>query len=161
MKPNPSHRGDPLFLADLLRLWGVKVVEMPGWKQWGNGDFELGYIDEHLKDNKMHYIMLDEIQYVSEFEDVLNSYLKISNADVYVTGSNSRFLSSDVITTFRGRGDEIRIAPLSFRDFMTVFEGSREKGLETYLTFGGMPKLATIADDSKKRAYLKGLFENT
>jgi hypothetical protein len=94
--------------------------------------------------------MLDEIQYVSEFEDVLNSYLKISNADVYVTGSNSRFLSSDVITTFRGRGDEIRIAPLSFREFMTVFEGSREKGLETYLTFGGMPKLATIADDSKK-----------
>jgi len=124
-------------------------------------DALLGYIDEHLKDNKMHYIMLDEIQYVSEFEDVLNSYLKISNADVYVTGSNSRFLSSDVITTFRGRGDEIRIAPLSFREFMTVFEGSREKGLETYLTFGGMPKLATIADDSKKRAYLKGLFENT
>jgi len=124
-------------------------------------DALLGYIDEHLKDNKMHYIMLDEIQYVSEFEDVLNSYLKISNADVYVTGSNSRFLSSDVITTFRGRGDEIRIAPLSFREFMTVFEGSREQGLETYLTFGGMPKLATIADDSKKRAYLKGLFENT
>lgn len=124
-------------------------------------DALLGYIDEHLKDNKMHYIMLVEIQYVNEFEDVLNSYLKISNADVYVTGSNSRFLSSDVITTFRGRGDEIRIAPLSFREFMTVFEGSREQGLETYLTFGGMPKLATIADDSKKRAYLKGLFEKT
>ena len=124
-------------------------------------DALLGYIDEHLKDNKMHYIMLDEIQYVNEFEDVLNSCLKISNADVYVTGSNSRFLSSDVITTFRGRGDEIRIAPLSFREFMTVFEGSREQGLETYLTFGGMPKLATMADDSKKRAYLKGLFEKT
>ena len=124
-------------------------------------DALLGYIDEHLKDNKMHYIMLDEIQYVNEFEDVLNSYLKVSNTDVYVTGSNSRFLSSDVITTFRGRGDEIRIAPLSFREFMTVFEGSREQGLETYLTFGGMPKLATMADDSKKRAYLKGLFEKT
>lgn len=124
-------------------------------------DALLGYIDEHLKDNKMHYIMLDEIQYVNEFEDVLNSYLKVSNTDVYVTGSNSRFLSSDVITTFRGRGDEIRIAPLSFREFMTVFEGSREQGLETYLTFGGMPKLATMSDDSKKRAYLKGLFEKT
>jgi predicted AAA+ superfamily ATPase len=113
-------------------------------------DALLEYIDGQMKDTGMYYIMLDEVQHVSEFEDVLNSYLKIPNADVYVTGSNSKFLSKDVITEFRGRGDEIKIAPLSFREFFSVFKGTREEALEEYMTYGGMPKLIDIADDAKK-----------
>ncbi|MDR0970238.1 MAG: ATP-binding protein [Lentimicrobiaceae bacterium] len=124
-------------------------------------DALLEYIDGQMKDADMYYIMLDEVQHVKEFEDVLNSYLKIPNADVYVTGSNSKFLSKDVITEFRGRGDEIKIAPLSFREFFSVFKGTREEALEEYMTYGGMPKLIDIADDAKKIEYLKGLFEKT
>ena len=78
----------------------------------------------------MYYILLDEVQHVNEFEDVLNSYLKVKNADVYVTGSNSKFLSKDVITEFRGRGEEIKVFPLCFREFMSVYNGSREQALE-------------------------------
>ena len=121
----------------------------------------LQYIDSQIKDGQMYYILLDEIQHVKEFEDVLNSYLKISNADVYVTGSNSKFLSKDVITEFRGRGDEIRIAPLSFGEFFSVFEGSREQALEQYLTFGGLPKLVGMIDNAQKQKYLYDLFTTT
>ncbi|MGV8134856.1 MAG: ATP-binding protein [Mangrovibacterium sp.] len=124
-------------------------------------DALLEYIDGRMTDDKMYYILLDEVQHVNEFEDVLNSYLKIENADVYVTGSNSKFLSKDVITEFRGRGDEIRIAPLCFREFMSVYPGSREQGLEEYMTYGGLPKLVTLPDDQKKIDYLKGLFAKT
>ena len=124
-------------------------------------DTLLKYIDERMTDNGMFYILLDEVQYVNEFEDVLNSYLKVPNADVYVTGSNSRFLSKDVATEFRGRGEEIKISPLCFREFISVFDGSREQALEEYLTFGGMPNLVTLMGESKKREYLKGLFEKT
>ncbi|MBO5632903.1 MAG: AAA family ATPase, partial [Aeriscardovia sp.] len=83
-------------------------------------DALLNYIDSRMTDQQMYYILLDEVQHVVDFEDVLNSYLKLENADVYVTGSNSKFLSKDVITEFRGRGDEIRVAPLSFREFISV-----------------------------------------
>ena len=124
-------------------------------------DALLAHIDGLMKDNNMYYILLDEVQNVREFEDVLNSYLKIENADVYVTGSNSKFLSKDVITEFRGRGDEIKIAPLCFREFMSVFNGSREQALEEYLTFGGLPKLVTLEGDAKKMEYLKSLFAKT
>lgn len=130
-------------------------------KKLRDPDALLEYIDEQMKDTGMYYIMLDEVQHVSEFEDVLNSYLKIPNADVYVTGSNSKFLSRDVVTEFRGRGDEIKVAPLSFREFLSVYKGTREEALEEYLTYGGMPKLIDIADDAKKIEYLKGLFEKT
>lgn len=121
----------------------------------------LKYIDSQITDKQMYYILLDEIQHVKEFEDVLNSYLKVSNADVYVTGSNSKFLSKDVITEFRGRGDEIRIAPLSFGEFFSVFDGSREQALEQYLTFGGLPKLVSMADNTQKQKYLNDLFATT
>lgn len=121
-------------------------------------DSLLEYIDGKMKDEDMYYILIDEIQHVSDFEDVLNSYLKIENADVYVTGSNSKFLSKDVITEFRGRGDEIKITPLTFREFMTVFDGTREQALEQYLLYGGLPKVALLSDTSKKIAYLKSLF---
>ena len=130
-------------------------------KQLRDPDALLKYIDSKMTDNKMFYILLDEVQHVKEFEDVLNSYLKIDNADVYVTGSNSKFLSKDVVTEFRGRGDEIRIAPLSFSEYMSVYEGSREGALEEYLIYGGMPKLPSLPTPEKKREYLKGLFTKT
>ena len=122
-------------------------------------DALLEYIDGKMVDSQMYYILLDEVQHVKEFEDVLNSYLKVKNADVYVTGSNSKFLSKDVITEFRGRGDEIKISPLCFREFMSVYSGSREQALEEYLTYGGLPQVVTIADVTKKMEYLNSLFE--
>ena len=130
-------------------------------KMLRNPDVLLAHIDERMKSNDMYYIILDEVQHVNEFEDVLNSYLKVSNADVYVTGSNSKFLSKDVVTEFRGRGDEIRMAPLCFREFMLVYNGTREQALEEYLTYGGLPKLIDLTEDAKKMEYLEGLFEKT
>lgn len=124
-------------------------------------DALLRYIDSKITDNEMYYILLDEVQHVNEFEDVLNSYLKIENVDVYVTGSNSKFLSKDVITEFRGRGCEIRVFPLCFQEFMSVYQGSREEGFEEYMTFGGLPKLVTLPDDKNKTDYLKNLFAKT
>lgn len=130
-------------------------------KTFRNPDALLNYIDNRMTDKQMYYILLDEVQHVDDFEDVLNSYLKIENADVYVTGSNSKFLSKDVITEFRGRGDEIKIAPLSFREFISVFQGSREKAFEEYMLYGGLPKVITFATPEKKIEYLKGLFKKT
>ena len=124
-------------------------------------DALLNYIDSRMTDQQMYYILLDEVQHVVDFEDVLNSYLKLENADVYVTGSNSKFLSKDVITEFRGRGDEIKVAPLSFREFMSAFQGSREKALEEYMLYGGLPKVATLPAAEKKVEYLKQLFQKT
>lgn len=124
-------------------------------------DALLAHIDSHLLDDEMHYVLLDEVQHVKDFEDVLNSYLKVKNADVYVTGSNSKFLSKDVVTEFRGRGYEIRIHPLSFKEFFSVFVGTREEALENYLTFGGLPKIVDFQDDREKREYLRNLFETT
>ena len=130
-------------------------------KELRDPDALLRYIDSHMTDQQMYYILLDEVQHVNEFEDVLNSYLKIENADVYVTGSNSRFLSTDVITEFRGRGDEIKIAPLCFREFMSVYQGTREKGLEEYMLYGGLPKVLDYPTVERKIEYLKRLFKKT
>ena len=130
-------------------------------KELRDPDALLRYIDSHMTDQQMYYILLDEVQHVNEFEDVLNSYLKIENADVYVTGSNSRFLSTDVITEFRGRGDEIKIAPLCFREFMSVYQGTKEKGLEEYMLYGGLPKILDYPTIERKAEYLKGLFKKT
>ena len=130
-------------------------------KELRDPDALLRYIDSHMTDQQMYYILLDEVQHVNEFEDVLNSYLKIENADIYVTGSNSRFLSTDVITEFRGRGDEIRIAPLCFREFMSVYQGTKEKGLEEYMLYGGLPKVLDYPTVERKIEYLKSLFKKT
>ena len=126
-----------------------------------NPDNLLAYIDSKMVYKEMYYIMVDEIQHVVEFEDVLNSYLKIMNADIYVTGSNARFLSKDVITTFRGRGDEIKVYPLSFSEFMSVYDGTKERGLDEYMTYGGMPQIIEQVNPIKKSEYLKTLFANT
>lgn len=124
-------------------------------------DALLQYIDSKMTDNMPYFILLDEVQFVQEFEDVLNSYLKIPNADVYVTGSNAKFLSKDIITEFRGRGDEIHITPLSFQEFVSVKEGSQESLLMEYLTYGGLPQVATMTEPQLKIEYLKNLFTHT
>lgn len=124
-------------------------------------DALLHHIDSKMTDSRPYYILLDEVQFVREFEDVLNSYLKIPNADVYVTGSNAKFLSKDIITEFRGRGDEVHICPLSFEEFASVKEGSQESLLMEYLTYGGLPQVATMAEPQQKVEYLKNLFIHT
>lgn len=124
-------------------------------------DALLEHIDSQMTDKGQYYILLDEVQLVREFEDVLNSYLHIPNADVYVTGSNARFLSKDVITEFRGRGFEIRVMPLSFSEFFSVYEGSKQLALDEYMTFGGLPQICSITKEKGKSEYLKGLFEET
>jgi hypothetical protein len=112
--------------------------------------------------NEWYYVMLDEVQLVPEFEDVLNSYLSIKNVDVYVTGSNSKFLSKDVITEFRGRGHEIHVTPLSMSEFVSAHpELTFEEALDQYLTYGGLPIVCLESDARVKEAYLKGLFEKT
>lgn len=121
----------------------------------------LAYIDSKLDNEAMHYVMIDEIQNVPEFEDVLNSYLKVKNADIYVTGSNARFLSRDVITTFRGRSREIKVYPLSFKEFYSVYEGSKQAGLFEYLIYGGMPHAVLEKNEAAKAEYLKDLFTET
>ena len=122
----------------------------------------LEYIDSRLTDDGQYYILLDEIQKVDEFEDVLNSYLKMQNVDVYVTGSNSKLLSKDIITEFRARGYEIKVRPLCFREFMSVYQGpSREQALLEYMTYGGVPQTLTMESAEEKEDYLKSLFTST
>ena len=128
-------------------------------KELRDPDQMLAYLKNHIKDKETYYIILDEVQLLSEFEDVLNSLLHIRNADVYVTGSNSKFLSSDVITEFRGRGDEIRMYPLSFREFSSAYPGGEEDAWEDYYTYGGLPLILTRETDEEKAGYLINLFQ--
>ena len=128
-------------------------------KELRDPDQMLAYLKDRIKDKETYYIILDEVQLLSEFEDVLNSLLHIRNADVYVTGSNSKFLSSDVITEFRGRGDEIRMYPLSFREFSSAYPDSEEYAWEDYYTYGGLPLILTRATDEEKAEYLINLFQ--
>ena len=125
-----------------------------------NPDNMLKYVDGLIKDRQMYYIILDEVQLLDEFEDVLNSFLHIRNADVYVTGSNSKFLSSDVITEFRGRGDEIRIYPLSFSEFMSVYDGTVDEGWDDYFNYGGLPLVLSCPTPEEKSEYLISQFKN-
>lgn len=119
------------------------------------------YVDEHTIDNEMHYVLIDEIQKVDNFEAVLNGFLHRRNLDVYVTGSNSKFLSSDIITEFRGRGDEIRIFPLSFSEFYNAYEGEKQNAWKEYITYGGMPQILDNISEEQKTSYLNRLFNLT
>ena len=130
-------------------------------KQYRNPDAILNYIQSLIVDEKQYYILLDEIQMLEEFEEVLNTLLHILNADVYVTGSNSKFLSKDIITEFRGRGDEVHVYPLSFKEFMGVYDGDEYRGWTDYVTYGGLPFLTTIKSEEQKINYLSKLFEET
>ena len=121
----------------------------------------LEQIKTQIIDSKDYYIFLDEVQLLDEFEDVLNSLLHIKNVDVYVTGSNSKFLSKDIITEFRGRGDEVHVYPISFREYMTVFNGDKYEGWSSYVRFGGLPLTVTMNSDEQRVEYLTRLFEET
>lgn len=122
-------------------------------------DNMLQFIKNQIVDKNTYYIILDEVQLLGEFEDVLNSLLHIRNADVYVTGSNSKFLSSDVITEFRGRGDEVRLHPLSFREYCSVYPGNTDEAWDDYFTYGGLPLILSRETAEEKADYLMTLFQ--
>ena len=130
-------------------------------KKFRDPDCLCNYVHDCVMDDEMYYVLLDEVQLVDEFEDVLNSFLHIKNVDTYVTGSNAKFLSKDIITEFRGRGDQIHIAPLSFSEFMSVYSGTKEDGWKEYITFGGLPKLIEMTTEEDKSNYLKNIFVET
>lgn len=113
------------------------------------------YIKEKIVDKDIYYVILDEIQLVDNFTGVLNGLLRIQNVDIYVTGSNSKFLSSDIVTEFRGRGEEIRMYPLSYSEFMSVYDGDKLDGWIEYITYGGLPLVASMTGDERKMAYLE------
>ena len=119
------------------------------------------YLKEQLVDDKMYYILLDEVQLLGEFESVLNGLMRIDNVDVYVTGSNARFLSRDIITEFRGRGDELHIQPLSFAEFMSVYNGNKYDGWNEYVLYGGLPPVVLLPTSEQKIELLKNLFQET
>ena len=130
-------------------------------KKYRDPDVILDYIESLIEEDGQYYIMLDEVQMLQEFEEVLNSLLHIRNADVYVTGSNSKFLSKDVITEFRGRGDEIHIYPLTFKEFMEAYDGDMYHGWAGYVVYGGLPLTVTMKTEEQKISYLTNLFKET
>ena len=157
------------IFADYLRQQGVDdahliMIDLENRRnsKLRNPDALLEYIDSRLSDDQMHYVLIDEIQMVDEFEDVLNSYLKVPIADLYVTGSNSRLLSTDVITEFRGRGDEIRVHPLCFAEMLPYFAGKTEpEALREYMLYGGLPHITALPTTEQKELYLKNLMRET
>lgn len=156
-----------LFKQHLLDN-GVKeshiiTTALDGYKQeqYQNPDVYYEYITSKIKDEDMYYILLDEVQLMDKFESVLNGLMRIKNLDIYVTGSNSKFLSSDVVTEFRGRGDEIKVYPLSFSEFYSTKETDFETAWNEYLTFGGMPLILSYNKTEDKVKYLQNLFKET
>ena len=141
------------------------IIEMAfddfGNRKYRNPDKFYQYIKSLIKDENMYYILLDEVQMMNEFEDVLNGLPHIPNADVYVTGSNAKFLSKDIITEFRGRGFQIHISPLSFSEFMSVYQGSKEEGWIEYLQYGGLPPVVLQPTAEGKIKLLKDLWKET
>ena len=139
------------------------IIEIPlddrSYKELRDPDQMLAFVKSKVSTDGAYYLMIDEIQLLPEFEDVLNSFLHIANLDVYVSGSNSKLLSSDVITEFRGRGDEVRVHPLCFREFMSVYDGSEEQGWNEYFNYGGMPLVLSMKSYEDKADYLKSLFK--
>lgn len=119
------------------------------------------YVKAQIKDGRMYYVLLDEVQMMDQFEDVLNGLLHIPNVDVYVTASNAKFLSKDIITEFRGRGYQIHVSPLSFSEFMTTYNGSKEDGWIEYLQYGGLPPVVLQPNDEEKIKFLKDLWQET
>ncbi len=130
-------------------------------KQFRDPDVLYPYLKEQIKDDSMYYVLLDEVQMLREFEAILNSLTRMKNVDVYVTGSNARFLSKDVITEFRGRGDEVHMHPLSFAEFMSVYPGTKQDGWNEYMLYGGLPLVLSFTTPDQKITFLKSLFEET
>lgn len=130
-------------------------------KKYRDPDVLYPYLKEQIKDDAMYYVLLDEVQLLGEFESILNSLIRMKNVDVYVTGSNARFLSKDVITEFRGRGDEVHMYPLSFAEYMSVYPGTKQDGWNEYMLYGGIPLVLEFTTPDQKIAFLKSLFEET
>lgn len=126
-----------------------------------DADALYAFVESRMTDDKTYYILLDEVQMLEHFEDVLNGFLHMPNADIYVTGSNARFLSKDVITEFRGRGYEVKMYPLSFSEYMSAFDGTMQAGLNEYLLYGGLPQTLLYHTDEQKVYFLKSLFDET
>jgi predicted AAA+ superfamily ATPase len=130
-------------------------------KPYRNPNVFYAYVKERIKDGQMYYLLLDEVQLLGEFEDVLNGFLHIENVDIYVTGSNAKFLSKDIITEFRGRGDQIHVFPLCFSEFMSVFSGTKEDGWTEFLNFGGLPPVVLQPSNEDRINLLKSLLKET
>ncbi len=130
-------------------------------KKYRDPDVLCEYVHNEIKDEQMYYILLDEVQMVEEFEDVLNSFLYIKNADVYVTGSNAKFLSKDIITEFRGRGDQVHLYPLSFAEFVTGKGIEGHQAWYEFTMYGGLPKMLEIENNEDKSNYLRDIFKET
>ena len=141
------------------------IVEIPfdsfENKKYRDPEILYPYVKEQIADDGMYYILLDEVQLLGEFESVLNGFMRMKNVDVYVTGSNARFLSKNIITEFRGRGDELHIQPLSFAEFMSVYDGNKYDGWNEYVLYGGLPPVVLLRTAEQKIELLKSLFQET
>ncbi len=148
------------LLDEGVREDHILVIDMENRKnrEFKKPDYLLDWVEKMMIDDETYYIIIDEVQEVEDFVEILSSLSVTEGADVYVTGSNSRFLSSDVVTEFRGRGDEIHVWPLSFNEFMTVYDGSKEDGWAEYRLYGGLPQLLTQVGDEKKADFLRRLY---
>ncbi len=130
-------------------------------RKYRDPEFLYPYLMDKIQDEQMYYVLLDEVQLLDDFESVLNSLVRRSNVDVYVTGSNARFLSKDIITEFRGRGDEVHMYPLTFAEYMSVYAGDRNDGWRDYVLYGGLPLIFSFGTPDQKADFLKSLFEET
>lgn len=148
------------LLGEGIRKDHVLIIDLEDRrnKAFRNPDYLLDWVDAQMKNEEQYYIIIDEVQRVDEFVDMLGTLVGKENADVYVTGSNSHFLSSDIATEFRGRGDEIHVWPLTFKEFMTAYEGDIVDGWQEYYTYGGLPKILSIKGEDKKATYLRNLY---
>ena len=148
------------LLNDGIKEDHIIIIDMESRKNkpFKDPDYLLDWVEKEMKDDDTYYIIIDEVQEVNDFVEVLSTLSVTEGTDVYVTGSNSRFLSSDVVTEFRGRGDEIHVWPLSFKEFMSVFPGSKEDAWSEYIMFGGLPQLLTQIGDDKKSDFLRRLY---
>lgn len=156
-----------LFYDHLIRsgVNGDHIIKI-ALDDWANKEFRdpdrlYGYVKSSIRDEKMYYILLDEVQLITHFEDVLNGLMHVNNCDVYVTGSNAKFLSKDIITEFRGRGDQIHINPLSFSEFLSVYNGSKEDAWKEYMLYGGLPNIVLMQSSELKKEFLINLFNET
>jgi len=162
-----SYLLDPLFKTHLLNnginenhIIKLNLDDRKN-RQYHNPDALDDFVRNKIKDNKTYYVIIDEIQLVKDFESVLNGFLNMKNLDIYVSGSNSKFLSTDIITEFRGRGQQIRVYPLSFSEYLEANTKEKNEAFQDYIRYGGMPLVLSMASDEQKSRYLKDLLELT
>ena len=164
--------GKSYLLFELFASWLEKAgiasdhiikVDLEDYKnrEMRNPDNLYAFVESRIADDSMHYLLLDEVQMLDHFEDVLNGFLRMRNVDVYVTGSNARFLSKDIVTEFRGRGFEVKMYPLSFSEYMSAYQGSVQAGLNEFMLYGGLPQILSYNTEEKKTKFLKSLFDET